>query len=74
MDIACEGAAQLREVINLNADATDPLALLRTRRDRPSRSCAGEQLMNFSVSSDHLAGGREVLNRGGRGRRLPSKG
>jgi hypothetical protein len=48
MDIACEGAAQLREVINLNADAPNPLALLSTRCDRPSRSCAAEQRDEFA--------------------------
>ena len=69
MDIACEGAAQLREVINLNADAPSPLTVLRTRCDRPSRSCTAQQ-RDEVVSSDPLAAGQEVMNGGGRGRRL----
>ena len=48
IDIACEGAAQLGEVINLNADATNPLALLRTRRDGQAAAALASSVYEFA--------------------------
>jgi hypothetical protein len=45
-------------VINLDADAPNPLALLRTRCDRPSRSRAAEQRDEFA--SFHRITSREA--------------
>src|SRR5262245_26494520 len=55
----------------INADAPNPLALLRARCHRPSLRCAAEQRDGCaSPSSDHLVGSQELLNRGRGGRRL----